>query len=64
MPHLHLQKHSEPKGAIEVHNNIVFAIGSIIAYLENVPEDIVIDVLSLIRLRTLPAYQDVPHRCI
>ena len=37
----------EPKGVMEGHNNVVFATGSIIQYLENTHEDIVIDVLPL-----------------
>jgi len=37
----------EPKGVMEGHNNIVFVSGSIISYLENTPEDIVINVLPL-----------------
>jgi len=37
----------DPKGVVEGHNNVVFASGSIIQYLENVPDDIVINVLPL-----------------
>ena len=37
----------EPKGVMSTHANMVFAASSIIQYLENVPEDIVIDVLPL-----------------
>lgn len=37
----------EPKGVMSAHHNVVFAAGSIITYLENVPEDIVINVLPL-----------------
>ena len=37
----------EPKGVMAGHNNIVFASGSIITYLENVPSDIIINVLPL-----------------
>ncbi len=37
----------EPKGVMSAHCNVVFAASSIIAYLENVPEDIVINVLPL-----------------
>jgi long-chain acyl-CoA synthetase len=37
----------EPKGVMEGHNNVVFATGSIIKYLENTHEDIVINVLPL-----------------
>jgi amino acid adenylation domain-containing protein len=35
----------EPKGVVCGHNNVVFASGSIITYLENVPDDILINVL-------------------
>jgi len=37
----------DPKGVVEGHNNVVFASGSIIQYLENTPDDIVINVLPL-----------------
>ncbi|MDY7077076.1 MAG: AMP-binding protein [Chloroflexota bacterium] len=37
----------EPKGVMSTHANMVFAASSIIQYLENVPEDIVINVLPL-----------------
>jgi amino acid adenylation domain-containing protein len=37
----------EPKGVMSTHANMVFAASSIIEYLENVPEDIVINVLPL-----------------
>jgi long-chain acyl-CoA synthetase len=37
----------EPKGVMCTHANVVFAASSIIQYLENVPEDIVINVLPL-----------------
>jgi long-chain acyl-CoA synthetase len=37
----------EPKGVMSTHANVVFAASSIIQYLENVPEDIVINVLPL-----------------
>jgi len=37
----------EPKGVMSTHANVVFAASSIIRYLENVPEDIVINVLPL-----------------
>ncbi|MFZ5915372.1 MAG: class I adenylate-forming enzyme family protein [Chloroflexota bacterium] len=37
----------DPKGVVSGHNNVVFASGSIIQYLENTPDDIVIDVLPL-----------------
>ncbi len=37
----------EPKGVMSDHSNIVFAAGSIIEYLENVPDDVVINVLPL-----------------
>jgi len=37
----------EPKGVMSAHHNVVFAAASIIAYLENVPDDIVINVLPL-----------------
>ncbi len=37
----------EPKGVMSTHANVVFATGSIIQYLENTPEDIVINVLPL-----------------
>ncbi|MCP4544682.1 MAG: AMP-binding protein [Chloroflexi bacterium] len=37
----------EPKGVMSTHANVVFAASSIIEYLENVPEDIVINVLPL-----------------
>jgi amino acid adenylation domain-containing protein len=35
----------EPKGVMEAHNNVDFATTSIITYLENVPQDVVINVL-------------------
>jgi amino acid adenylation domain-containing protein len=35
----------DPKGVMEAHNNVDFATTSIITYLENVPEDIVINCL-------------------
>lgn len=35
----------EPKGVVCGHNNVVFASGSIVTYLENVADDIVINVL-------------------
>ena len=35
----------ESKGVVCGHNNVVFASGSIVSYLENVPDDIVINVL-------------------
>jgi long-chain acyl-CoA synthetase len=38
---------SDPKGVMSGHNNVVFASGSIIQYLENTPDDIVINVLPL-----------------
>ena len=37
----------EPKGVMSDHSNVVFASGSIITYLENVADDIVINVLPL-----------------
>ncbi|HEC35352.1 MAG TPA: AMP-dependent synthetase [Anaerolineae bacterium] len=37
----------EPKGVMSTHANVVFAASSIIRYLENTPEDIVINVLPL-----------------
>jgi long-chain acyl-CoA synthetase len=37
----------DPKGVMSDHSNVVFAASSIIQYLENVEEDIVIDVLPL-----------------
>ncbi|HEY74296.1 MAG TPA: AMP-binding protein [Thermoflexia bacterium] len=37
----------EPKGVMSTHANMAFAASSIIQYLENVPEDIVINVLPL-----------------
>jgi len=37
----------EPKGVMSTHANMVFAASSIIQYLENIPEDIVINVLPL-----------------
>jgi long-chain acyl-CoA synthetase len=37
----------EPKGVMSGHNNVIFASGSIIEYLENTPDDIVINVLPL-----------------
>jgi len=37
----------EPKGVMSGHNNVVFASGSIIQYLENIPEDIIINALPL-----------------
>jgi amino acid adenylation domain-containing protein len=37
----------EPKGVMSTHANVAFAASSIIQYLENVPEDIVINVLPL-----------------
>ena len=37
----------EPKGVISGHDNVVFATGSIIKYLENIPDDIVLNVLPL-----------------
>ncbi|RLC64930.1 MAG: AMP-dependent synthetase [Chloroflexi bacterium] len=37
----------DPKGVVEGHNNVVFASGSIIQYLENTSDDIVINVLPL-----------------
>ena len=37
----------EPKGVMSGHNNVVFASGSVITYLENVQEDIVINALPL-----------------
>ena len=36
-----------PKGVMSDHSNVVFAASSIIEYLHNVPDDIVIDVLPL-----------------
>ena len=37
----------EPKGVTSGHNNVVFASGSIIHYLENIPDEVVINVLPL-----------------
>ncbi len=37
----------DPKGVMSTHGNIAFAASSIIQYLENVPDDIVINVLPL-----------------
>ena len=37
----------EPKGVMSDHSNVAFAASSIIQYLENVPDDIVINVLPL-----------------
>jgi long-chain acyl-CoA synthetase len=37
----------DPKGVMSGHNNVVFASGSIITYLQNTPDDIVINVLPL-----------------
>jgi len=37
----------EPKGVMCDHSNVVFASGSIIEYLQNVPDDIVLNVLPL-----------------
>ena len=37
----------QPKGVMSTHANIVFAASSIIEYLENVPDDVVINVLPL-----------------
>lgn len=37
----------EPKGVMSSHSNVVFAASSIISYLENCPEDIVINTLPL-----------------
>jgi long-chain acyl-CoA synthetase len=37
----------EPKGVMSDHSNVVFAAGSIITYLENQPDDVVINVLPL-----------------
>jgi long-chain acyl-CoA synthetase len=37
----------EPKGVMSAHSNVVFAATSIITYLENTPDDIVINVLPL-----------------
>ncbi|HHS96308.1 MAG TPA: AMP-dependent synthetase [Chloroflexi bacterium] len=37
----------DPKGVMSTHANVVFAASSIIQYLENTPEDIVINVLPL-----------------
>lgn len=37
----------DPKGVMSTHANMVFAASSIIQYLENTPDDIVIDVLPL-----------------
>ncbi len=37
----------DPKGVMSTHANVAFAASSIITYLENVPDDIVIDVLPL-----------------
>ncbi|HSJ52867.1 MAG TPA: AMP-binding protein, partial [Anaerolineae bacterium] len=38
---------AEPKGVMSDHSNVVFASGSIIKFLQNVPSDIVINVLPL-----------------
>ena len=38
----------DPKGVMSGHNNVVFASGSIIQYLENTPDDVVINVLPLV----------------
>jgi long-chain acyl-CoA synthetase len=37
----------EPKGVMSTHANVAFAAASVIEYLENVPEDVVINVLPL-----------------
>jgi len=37
----------EPKGVMSAHSNVVFAASSIISYLENTPDDIVINVLPM-----------------
>jgi long-chain acyl-CoA synthetase len=37
----------DPKGVMATHANVVFAASSIIQYLENTPQDVVIDVLPL-----------------
>ncbi|MBN1934417.1 MAG: AMP-binding protein [Anaerolineae bacterium] len=37
----------DPKGVMSGHNNVVFASGSIIQYLKNTPDDIIINVLPL-----------------
>jgi long-chain acyl-CoA synthetase len=37
----------EPKGVMSDHSNVVFAASSIISYLQNTPDDVVIDVLPL-----------------
>jgi amino acid adenylation domain-containing protein len=37
----------DPKGVMSTHRNVAFAASSIIEYLENVPEDIIINVLPL-----------------
>ncbi|HET7010134.1 MAG TPA: AMP-binding protein [Anaerolineales bacterium] len=37
----------EPKGVMSDHSNVVFAVQSITSYLENTPDDVVIDVLPL-----------------
>jgi len=37
----------EPKGVMSGHNNVVFASGSIVHYLDNTPDDIIINVLPL-----------------
>ncbi len=37
----------DPKGVMSGHNNVVFASGAIVQYLENTPDDIVINVLPL-----------------
>lgn len=37
----------EPKGVMSTHANVVFAASSIIQYLQNTPQDIIIDVLPL-----------------
>jgi amino acid adenylation domain-containing protein len=37
----------EPKGVMSAHNNVLFAASSIISYLQNQPDDIVLNVLPL-----------------
>lgn len=37
----------EPKGVMSAHNNVVFAASSIISYLQNQPDDIVLNLLPL-----------------
>jgi long-chain acyl-CoA synthetase len=37
----------EPKGVMSAHNNMVFAASSIISYLHNIPDDIVLNMLPL-----------------